>query len=223
VKMYQDMVCVVVLPIVGELATAQDIVQDTFIQAYTKAHQLADERKFPGWLRTIAVNKARMWVRRRKRESSFRQDTIASSDRSISGRSLDPELRGDDFSSELMRLVASLSEKRRVPVLLCYVKGLRRREAAQFLGISENALRKRLYDAKAELQREIVEFAERTLQEYRLPPGFAERCVCNCERSRKGVRTMAQKKRRVKSATPQKKGDCLCGCLLATKGKERKK
>jgi RNA polymerase sigma-70 factor (ECF subfamily) len=222
VEMYQDMVCAIVLPIVGEFAAAQDIVQDTFMQAYTKAHQLADERRFPGWLRTIAMNNARMWLRRRKKESVLHEDSIPSSDRSTGQSGLDRELCDDEFSSELMRLVSSLSEKKRVPVLLCYVEGLRQREVAQFLGISENALRKRLYDARAELQREILKFAERTLQEYRLPPGFAERCICNCERSRKGVRTVAQKKQQVKT-TKSKKRDCLCGCLVAAKGKEGKK
>ncbi len=44
-------------------ADAKDLTQETFIQAFTKLHQLRDPQKFSSWLRQITVNTCRMWKR----------------------------------------------------------------------------------------------------------------------------------------------------------------
>jgi hypothetical protein len=81
------------------------------------------------------------------------------------------------------RIVSSLSDTLRFPVLLCHIDDLSTRDAARFLGITEGALRKRLHDGKKKLQERIVRMAEKSFQVYRLPPDFAKRCICGCRRS----------------------------------------
>ena len=89
------------------------------------------------------------------------------------------------------------------------------RDAARFLGITDGALRKRLHDAKKKLQERIVRMAEKRFQEYRLPPDFAERCICGCRRAQ-----TARKRGEVTDLATKK--DCGCGCIPAGKTVERK-
>jgi predicted DNA-binding protein (UPF0251 family) len=119
------------------------------------------------------------------------------------------------FRNEIGKAVASLSDSLRFPILLCYLDGISTAEAARFLGLKEGTLRKRLHDGKKKLQQKVVKMAEKTLQEFRLPPGFAKRCICGCkwarsEKSRRGVIKMA------------KKGGCGCGCADVSSGKKEK-
>lgn len=85
------------------------------------------------------------------------------------------------------------------------------------LGLKAGTLRKRLHDARARLQRQITEKAERELLLHLLPKDFAERCVCRCREAdqlgkcRKEVITVGQK------------NDCDCGCKTATKSKQKAK
>jgi hypothetical protein len=89
----------------------------------------------------------------------------------------------DAFRAEVRKVVSSLSDALRFPLLLCYLDGVPTAEAACFLGISEGAVRKRLHDGKKKLQERIVRMAEKTFQECRLPRDFARRCICGCRRA----------------------------------------
>ena len=102
----------------------------------------------------------------------------------------------DVFRAEVRKVVSSLSDALRFPVLLCYLDDVPTGEAARFLGISEGAVRKRLHDGKRKLQERVVRMAEKTLQEYRLPRDFARRCICGCRRARQEAEKKAGPGRR---------------------------
>ena len=90
----------------------------------------------------------------------------------------------DAFEEEVKRIIFSLSDTHRFPLLLCHIDDFSTRDAARFLGITEGALRKRLHDGKKKLQERIVKMAEKSFQEFRLPRDFAKRCICGCRRAR---------------------------------------
>ena len=46
--------------------TVYDILQDTYVKAFTRLDQLQDERKLIPWLKVIANNTARDWLKKRK-------------------------------------------------------------------------------------------------------------------------------------------------------------
>ena len=83
----------------------------------------------------------------------------------------------------MRQIVSTLSDTLRFPVMLCHIEDLSTRDAARFVGITEGALRKRLHDGKKKLQERIVRMAEKSFQVFRLPPDFAKRCICGCQRS----------------------------------------
>ncbi len=214
VEKYQAVVYGLAFSLVGDFSTAQDIAQETFITAYKKLNQLRCPERFPGWLKRITLNTAGMWLRKRK-EVPFGE---GEEERCVYDKPPAAEgAEGKEFRQEIMKLINSLSEKARLPVMLCYLDDVPYKEAANFLGIKENTLRKRLHDVKAKLQRQIVEMAEKTFQEHRLPRDFASGCICGCERSlkakEKGVRKVPKKKKPTKEQSKAKTKSCGCGCL----------
>lgn len=206
VARYREGVYALVWSRVGDFALAEDITQETFITAYSRLSKLRDPSRFPAWLRRIAVNTARMWLRGQAgREASIDLDGA-----------VEPDKRECGLREEITRILAALPDEKRKAAILCYLDGVSRKDAARFLGVPEGTLRKRLHDAKRLLQRGIVEEAERSLEEHLLPRDFASRCLCACERAvdakRKGVESMDAKKKK-----------CDCGCLPQSEGKDKKR
>ncbi len=222
VEKYQTVVYGLAFSLVGDFSTAQDIAQETFVTAYKKLNQLRCPEKFPGWLKRITLNTARMWLRKRKEVpfSEGEEEKCVYDQPTAAERA-----EGKEFRQEIMKLINSLSEKARLPVMLCYLDDVPYKEAAGFLGIPENTLRKRLHDVKGKLQKQIVKIAERTFQEHRLPRDFASRCICGCERSRKtkekGVNKMSKKKKPDKEQSKAKAKSCTCGCIPGKSKKTR--
>jgi RNA polymerase sigma factor (sigma-70 family) len=212
VERYQAGAYALVWSIVHDFASAEDITQEAFITAYTRLSGLRDPEAFPAWLRQIAVNTARMWLRKqRDRETTADLGRVAASD--CGGRG--------GLSEEITRILESLPEKKRQVAVLCYLDEFSRRDAARVLGVTEGALRKRLHDAKRMLQKRIVEVAEKNLEEHLLPRGFASHCICACKR--------ADTRRRHMKSTDTERKNCGCGCSWPdeeksnVKGKDERK
>ncbi len=62
-----------VLRFTGDSTTAEDVVQEAFVQVHASADRFDPARRFKPWLFTIAANKARDYLRKRtrRREVAF--------------------------------------------------------------------------------------------------------------------------------------------------------
>lgn len=215
IKRYQEVVNGLVLTIVKDPFIAKDISQETFIRAFKNLSKLKNPSSFPTWLKEIAVNTSKMWLRKQKKEKDLFSEEICSEAKGVISEleSVDVKIEKRDFYKNIIRILNSLSIKTRIPITLCYIDDIPYREAGRFLGISENTLRKRLHDGKKKLQREIIKMAENMVEEYRLPKNFAKKCICGCKRS----------KLRRKEVIDMEKKDCGCGCDgIPLKNKESK-
>jgi len=185
VRRYQYLVYAAAMQIVKDPAAAQDIAQETFISAFAALKDLRSEEAFPSWLRTITRNTALAWRKQQGRLAPLEDAGDLPSATEVSEMETEDERKeADAFQAEVRRIVSSLSDVLRFPVLLCYLDGVPTAEAARFLGIKEGTVRKRLHDGKKRLQERIVKMAEKSFQEYRLPRDFAKRCICGCRRAR---------------------------------------
>jgi RNA polymerase sigma-70 factor (ECF subfamily) len=181
---YQNLVFATALQILRDRALAEDVAQETFVTAFRSLQDLRTESSFPPWLRKIARNLALASRKEQHRFGALEEAGVLQSPPADAGSEAEREQREiDAFSEEVGRIVSSLSNTLRFPVMLCHVDDLSTRDAARFLGISEGALRKRLHDGKRKLQERIVRMAEKSFQVCRLPPDFARRCICGCRRS----------------------------------------
>ena len=197
VRRYQYLVYAAALQIVKDPAAAQDIAQETFISAFASLKDLRSLEAFPPWLRKIARNKALAWRKEQDRLSPLEEAGVLRAPTEASEMEKEDERKeADAFRAEVRRIVSSLSDALRFPLLLCYLDGVPTAEAARFLGITEGAIRKRLHDGKKKLQERVVRMAEKTLQEYRLPRDFARRCICGCRRARQEAEKKAGPGRR---------------------------
>ena len=188
IRRYQNLVYVTALQILKDQALAEDVAQEAFVTAFRSLQDLRTESSFPPWLRKITRNLALASRKEQHRFGALEEAGVLLSPPADEGSEVERERRESDaFGEQVRRIVSSLSDTLRFPVMLCHVDDLSTRDAARFLNITEGALRKRLHDGKKKLQGRIVRMAEKSFQEYRLPRDFAKRCICGCRRSEKVI------------------------------------
>jgi RNA polymerase sigma-70 factor (ECF subfamily) len=184
IRRYQNLVYATAFQILKDAALAEDVAQEAFVAAFRSMPNLRTESSFPPWLRKITRNLALASRKEQRRFGALEEAGELQSPSADAEQEVESERRdADAFGEEVRRIVSSLSDTLRFPVMLCHVDDLSTRDAARFLGITEGALRKRLHDGKKKLQERIVRMAEKSFQVYRLPPDFAKRCICGCRRS----------------------------------------
>jgi RNA polymerase sigma-70 factor (ECF subfamily) len=182
VKKYQLPVYALALKRTRSAATADEIAQVVFVTAYQKLAQLKDRKKFGAWLRSITIRQSSMHFRseaqnkRTMHELELEAHAISPADTGTIPALDQPVFGIESFINEL-------PEGLRAAAVLCFVEGVSPGAAASVLGLKPNTLRKRLFDARARLQRQIVKKAEKELQLHLLPKDFADRCVCRCQRA----------------------------------------
>jgi len=146
VKRNRTQVETVVERMIGE--EAEDVVQEALLRAYLGISQLRDAERFGAWLCGIAVNLAKMRLRRRALEARFVAETPA-----------------DEASEEreLLLLVRDavdfLPAGQRDAVLMHYIDGLSCEEIAVLLESSPGAIRVRLHRARRQLREQLAPFA----------------------------------------------------------------
>ena len=218
IRRYQNLVYATAFRILKDAALAEDVAQEAFVTAFRSLQNLRTESSFPPWLRKITRNLALTSRKEQRRFGALEEAGVLLSPPADAGSEVERERReADAFGEEVRRIISSLSDTLRFPVMLCHINDLPTRDAARFLGITEGALRKRLHDGKKKLQERIVRMAEKSFQVYRLPPDFAKRCICGCRCSQ------AAKTERTKGGDMMaKKMDCGCGCVPPGKTTKQK-
>ncbi|WP_172255174.1 sigma-70 family RNA polymerase sigma factor [Saccharibacillus deserti] len=134
----------------GDAQLAEDAVQEAFIEAFAGLDRLEQAAAFPGWLRTIVRRRAIRLVRR-KRFPVLPAAEIGEEPADVSAGTEELAHRRE-LKRRLYESIAELPEHQRLAVRLFYFEGCRVREVSDFLGVSESALKKRLFDARSRLR-----------------------------------------------------------------------
>jgi RNA polymerase sigma-70 factor (ECF subfamily) len=108
----------------GDHALADDLAQETFLEAHRKIASWRDEGSFASWLYAIAYSRYLMEARRRKLEPLEDADVPSPSPESASALRLDLE-----------RAMARLSPGERAALTLCFALELTHEEAAVTLAM----------------------------------------------------------------------------------------
>ena len=138
---------------------AEDVVQETFLQMHASAGSFDPRRRFKPWLFTIAANKARDYIRRRKRrrELPFEaqvSDEDAASQRFVELLSTAGEAPGEDMLLEEKRRIVKSAVDGMPPklcevLILAYYHRFPYKEIAEVLGIPLGTVKSRLHAAVA--------------------------------------------------------------------------
>lgn len=135
---------------------AMEVAQKTFISMHRNLENLQDLARFKSWLYTIAVNNCREELRKRKSKRSVSIHDLQPGEGEESyrweasgARHENPErqMRQNELSDLLSKCLMELSEEQREVVIMKEYEGLKFREIADVLNVSENTVKSRMYYA----------------------------------------------------------------------------
>ncbi len=141
---------------IGDFHHAEEITQDTFLQAYKKLSTLKDPNQFAGWLYVIANRLCLNWIRKKKPTMQSLDGTSTEEIEKFSYIRYVSEQRETETSerrSEIVKkLLARLPESERTVVTLYYLGEMNAKEIGKFLGVSVKTIHSRLHRARKRLQ-----------------------------------------------------------------------
>ena len=134
---------------VGDVDTAQDVVQEAFIKVFGSLHQYSAQGSFDGWVRRITVNAALEYLRSIDSFSSIEDDEVAQVP--TMNVSVIEKMQAD----ELMEMIASLPAGYRTVFNMYAIEGYSHKESAEQLSIQESTSRSQYIRAKLLLQKKL--------------------------------------------------------------------
>lgn len=138
--------------IVGNVADAQDLTQDTFIKALQRKDQLKDPEKASQWLGRVASNTAIDFLRRRARVNFTEIDALAEPLADPLDRRADAALLRAEQSAYLDECLDSLSVRERAALVLRDVEEIPAAEVAAMLGCSPATVRSHIANARTKFR-----------------------------------------------------------------------
>ena len=158
VEKYQKSVHALVWRKIEDFHYAEEITQDTFLQAYEKLSTLRNPNQFAGWLYVIANRLCIDWMRKKKPALQSLEDTpMAEIEESsyIYHLSEQQQTRSAERRHEIVKkLLAKLPESERTVMTLFYLGEMSMQEISKFLGVSVKAISSRLSRARKRLRQE---------------------------------------------------------------------
>lgn len=147
---------------------AEDVLQDTFLKAYSRLGQFKGNAKFYTWIVRVAVNEALMRMRRGKNRVTVSLDQELETQDGAIQRELPAETENPEESlsraelrESLTQAIDSLSETYRPVFVLRDVEGLSTEEAAEMLNLSIPAVKSRLLRARLQLRQKLRRFLKK--------------------------------------------------------------
>jgi RNA polymerase sigma factor (sigma-70 family) len=183
VDKYKKMVYAIAWSHLGDSDLSEDVAQETFIKAYSYLGTLRNPEAFAGWLARIARNVCGTFHRRAKRERAFTQRLGVLE----SAETVSHEDDRESLEEQLWKSFADLPVVHREALTLFYVEGKSTREAAVALGITEEALRARLFRARMALREQLERRLEDTLDSLQPSKDFTRSVFALLPLSPKGV------------------------------------
>ena len=155
VQKYQKRIYYRVREMVLDHSDTNDIVQDTFVKAYTKLHQYDERYPFYPWLHRIAINTAlNHQTRASRKKETVRLDDEESLDIPITNSRSDPLNRviQDEFTGRIALAMEQLPVDQRTVFVLRTSEGLSYQEISEHLDISMGTVMSRLSRAREKLK-----------------------------------------------------------------------
>ena len=178
VQRYQKSVHALAWRKIGDFHYAEEIMQDTFLQAYEKLPTLKNRNQFAGWLYVITNNLCTDWLRRKRPAmQSLGDASVKAIDKLTYERYIleQRETEATEHRHEIVKqLLETLPESERTVVTLYYLGEMTTREISKFLGVSVNTITSRLQRARERLQTSDERLINETLGGWQLSGNLLE-------------------------------------------------
>jgi RNA polymerase sigma-70 factor (ECF subfamily) len=160
VREYMNTVLGLAYNYVGNFHTAEDLAQETFVQALQSISSLRDGSRFKVWLLRIARNKCIDYIRRNPRWLSIDHDHDLQKEISRKASSTSPEAEHESagFSeADLLAALNSLRDDYREIFVMKHVDNLSYREISDLLGMTVSAVGEKLYRVRSMIREKLIE------------------------------------------------------------------
>ncbi len=137
------------LRIIGNKFDAEDMMQDSFLDAFRRIEQYKEEGSFGGWLKRIVINNSLDFVRQQKRETELPENLEIVDD------TIDSSAMDDIKLKDIKIAMEKIKKEYRIIISLYLFEGYDHEEICEILGISYNLSRTRYSRAKKKLLEEI--------------------------------------------------------------------
>lgn len=159
--------------------TVYDILQDTYVKAFTRLDQLQNPDKLIPWLKMIANNLAKDWLKKSK--PVFFTDIYGGEEledipfeESIEDvrSELNPEMAMDQQEAKrlVMEILDHLPEDQRVVIGMFYYEEMSVKDIAQTLEVSENTVKSRLSYGRKKIKEQVLDLEKRGTKLYSVAP-----------------------------------------------------
>jgi len=161
------------IKMLGDQQDAEDVLQNTFLNAFKHIRSFEERSSLATWLYRIAANEALMMIRKQRPETTL-TDTSLEDDE---GEDYSPvqfvdwcclpedELLSSEARSRLDRAIQRLPERLRIVFILRDLEGLSIEETSQALDLSQTAVKTRLLRARLNLREQLSSYYGERLQD----------------------------------------------------------
>ena len=155
-----------------------DIVQDTYIKAFAHLDSFQGDTKFLPWVRQIAANTARDWLKK-KRPMLFTE--LSSGDgQDTPVEEMFPDERSENLPDQVIdqketkrligEIIEELPEDQRAAIGMFYYEEMSVKEIADAMGVSESAVKSRLMYGRNKIEKKVRELEKQGTKLYSLAP-----------------------------------------------------
>ncbi len=168
VNRYENKIYRLGLNLTGNPEDAEDVLQEAFLKAFLHLPEFREDARFYTWLVRIAINEGLMKLRKQRADKSVPiEETVSEEGESLPREFADwrpdPEeqYKQAEIEKILQQAAQSLSPGFRAVFLLRDVEELSTQETAELLGLTEGAVKARLFRARLQLREELSKVFKR--------------------------------------------------------------
>jgi len=145
---YCDAMFKVAIRYVNDVYIAEDIMQESFLKAFTKITDFNTENTFGGWLKRIVINQALDWLKEKKlNQESFNESHFKIIDYKENNLSIDL----NESVEMIYKAINELPERFKIVLKLYLLEGYDHDEISSVLNITNVASRTILHRGKQKL------------------------------------------------------------------------
>jgi len=143
------------LRIVKDTAQAEDIMQESFLSAFTKLHTFKGEVTFGSWLKRIVINNSIHQYRKQQKKNEVALDEVmykVEDNDGIASNHLFTELK----AQKVMETMKDLKDNYRISLTLHLIEGFDYEEISDIMNISYANCRTTVSRAKESLRKKLI-------------------------------------------------------------------